>query len=144
VNDRKLTCWGDLSGGIHDNIKQVPNCCIIIIEVVRSDDGSRRIRSQVRGGSDIKERRVDGDIPGRYVVFVTSIDRDIVSLRSLQNESHDLVYEAVHVLAPCRRGVEKTEEPTCCGVSNQTPGSSKSETVLLRKPGAAGTSYPLR
>jgi len=131
VNNGKLTRGGDLSSGIHDNIKQVPNRRIVIIEVVRSRDGRRRIRSQIRGGSGTKGRRVDGDVPGRYVVFVTSIDRDVVSLRSLQNESHDLVYEAVHILAPCRWGVKKIEEPTWFGVSGQTQGVQRQKPYPL-------------
>ena len=35
----KLTSRGDLSGDIHDSIKPVPDCRIVIVEVVRSSDG---------------------------------------------------------------------------------------------------------
>ena len=143
MGDGKPTRGGDISSDAHDSTKHVSDCRIVVVEVVRSSDGRKRIGGQVWGGSGTREG-ADGDIPGRHVVFVTSIDRDVVSLGSLQNETHDLINEAVRVLAPRHRGVQKIVEPTCYGVSNQTPESWEAETALFKRPGGAGTSYPPR
>ena len=58
----------------------------------------------------------------RYVVFVASVNRDVVSLGSLQDESHKVVGDVVHVEAPGRRGVQHKQNPGYYGVSNQFIG----------------------
>ena len=125
MNRGRPTCGGDLSSSFHDHIKHIPGRRVAVVEVVRSSNGRLRIRSQIRGGNGtdlVQQGLIDGEIPGRDVVLVTSVDRDVVSLGSLQNETHELINEAVHILAPRRRRVQKTKKPACRGVNNRAPG----------------------
>jgi len=106
---RRLTCRGDLSSVVYDNIKYVPNCDIAIVEVVRSTDGRLGISSQTRGGkgTDLPQQGfANGEISGRNDVFVNPIDRNVVSLRGLQNETHELVNKTIHKPAPSLREVQ--------------------------------------
>ena len=80
----------------------------VVVEVIRSNDGCRGVRSQAWRGS--VSHPIGGDIPRGKVVFGTSFNRDIVSLGSLQDEGHELVNVAVRVIAPRRWGLQKGVE----------------------------------
>lgn len=120
MNRRNLTRRSDLSSVFHNHAKHILDRRAAIVEIVRSGNGLWRIRSQVRRGSDI--RNLDSEIPGRDVVFVTSIDRDVMRLGGLQDEAHELISEGVHVLAPRHREVQEIEKPTWCGINNEVDG----------------------
>ena len=123
---QRLTCRGDLSSVVYDHVKYDPNCGIAIVEVVRSTDGRLRIACQIRGGkgTDLPQQGfADGEISGRDDVVVNSIDCNVVSLRSLQNETRETVNKTIHIPAPSLRGVQNwIHKPTCRGVSDQTQG----------------------
>jgi len=55
-----------------------------------------------------------------------------VSLRSLQDESYELVNVTVHIITPHHRGVQKIVEELYRGVSGQAPGGSGSEMIPFR------------
>ena len=125
VNNRRLTRRGDFSSIVHNDIKHISDRGIVVVEVVRSRDGRQRMRCHVLGGNGtdlvqegLKSGLVDSDSLGRHVVFGTSVDRDIVSLSGLQNESHEFVNDAVHIQAPDGWRVQKSRHGACCGVSN--------------------------
>ena len=100
----KRTRRGDLSSDIHNNIEQFRNCRIRVDIVVSSKDSYGGIRSQVARGC--VSGLVNSDIPRWHVILVTSFDRDIVSLSSLQNEAHELIDVTVHIFAPRHRVVQ--------------------------------------
>lgn len=85
ANDEKHTRRGDFPGGLHDDIKHVFDCYLVIFKVVRSRDRCRRIGSQVRGGDGTRVYRPGrvGDVHGGHVVFFASRDRDVVGLSGL-------------------------------------------------------------
>jgi len=115
VNGEKHTRRSDFSSGLHDDIKHVFDCYLVISKVVRSRDRCRRIRSQVRGGNGTRVYRPGriGDVHGGHVVFFASGDRDVVGLSGLQNDGYRLVNVGVHVQAPRSRPVQKIEKRAC-------------------------------
>jgi hypothetical protein len=139
---QKLTRRGELSSVIHKAIKHDFGRGVVVVKVVRSGDSCQRIRCHVLGGP--KNGLVEGDFLRRYIVFVTSFNREVVSFGGLQGESHDVVSEAVHNGAPGLRGVQNEKNPAYFLVSNQIPGGRKPETVLFIKPGTKGSSTPSR
>ena len=108
ADGEKLTRSGDLPGVIHDDIEYVPDRHITIAEVVRSTDGRCGVRGQVGGGGPARDR----ELPRRYVVFGTPVDRDVVCLGSLQNKTDESVNVVVHVLTPRQRSVQDVKERT--------------------------------
>ena len=133
----------NLLGGVHDDIEHVLDCHTVVEEVVRSRDGRCRIGSQVRSGTDLaQEGHVE--FQGRYIVSGTSADRNVVSLSSLQKKSHEWIDVVVHRLAPRRRGVQNAKQVSCCGSAIELQEDGRPETVHFMRPGARGTSIPLR
>ena len=103
ANSEECTGRGDLPCVFHDDIENIFDRRIAVVVGICPGDCYWGIGCPVRGGS--VNGIVDCDIPGGYIVFATSGNRDVVSLGGLQNESHVFIKETVHTLAPRHREV---------------------------------------